>query len=244
MRSRKKKKKMLFSSVISRTFQTLYLSIYSPSPQVRTAHKGGTSIVEKGPRAKFLLSFIEVGVDQFTEKKKKLFVTPHKHNSSTRPVVHALSAPGALASLTHWVPWQLFPRQQLKSWIMMMMTQQEELTNSSRMKNELNLSTFDLPVLRLYKHVNPMTLLCACLNVASEIWSNKLLWKHRTAVNVVTLHAQHTNNRQFKNVKCIFQSREAWNDPELVNMWNHPIAACFYCSFRAGLIQHLGGADL
>lgn len=71
MRSRKKKKKMLFNSVISCTFQTLYLSIYSPSPQVRTAHKGGTSIVEKGPRAKFLLSFIEVGVDQFTEKKKK-----------------------------------------------------------------------------------------------------------------------------------------------------------------------------
>lgn len=158
---------MLFNSVISRTFQTLYLSIYSPSPQVRTAHKGGASIVEKGPRAKFLLSFIEVGVNQFTEKKKKLFVTPHKHNSSTRPVVHALSAPGSLASLAHRVPWQLFPRQQLKSW--MMMTQQEELTNSSRMKNELNLSTFDLPVLRLYKHVNPVTLLCVCLNVASEI---------------------------------------------------------------------------
>lgn len=166
---KEKEKKMLFNSVISHTFQTLYLSIYSPSPQVRTAHKGGASIVEKGPRAKFLLSFIEVGVDQFTEKKKKTLC-----NSTQTQFIHTACGPRSLCTwitcitYAHWVPWQLFPRQQLKSW-MMMMTQQEELTNSSRMKNELNLSTFDLPVLRLYKHVNPMTLLCVCLNVASEI---------------------------------------------------------------------------
>lgn len=217
-----------------------------PAPRWEQLIKVAQVLWKKGPEPNSYCLSLRLVWISLQKRKKKLFVTPHKHNSSTRPVVHALSAPGALASLTHWVPWQLFPWQQLKSWMMMMMmmTQQEELTNTSRMKNELNLSTFDLPVLRLYKHVNPMTLLCACLNVASEIWSNKLLWKHRTDVNVVTLHAQHTNNRQFKNVKCIFQSREAWNDPELVNMWNHPIAACFYCSFRAGLIQHLGGADL
>lgn len=93
MRSRKKKKKMLFNSVISRTFQTLYLSIYSPSPQVRTAHKGGTSIVEKGPRAKFLLSFIEVGVDQFTEKKKKPLC-----NSTQTQFIHTACGPRSLCT--------------------------------------------------------------------------------------------------------------------------------------------------
>lgn len=222
----------------------LYTWAIHPAPRWEQLIKVAGVLWKKGPEPNsYYLSMRMVWISLQKRKKKTLC------NSTQTQFIHTACGPRSLCTWStcityaHWVPWQLFPRQQLKSW-MMMMTQQEELTNSSRMKNELNLSTFDLPILRLYKHVNPMTLLCACLNVVSEIWSNKLQWKHRTAVNVVTLQAQHTNNRQFKNVKCIFQSREAWIDPELVNMWNHPIAACFYCSFRAGLIQRLGGAEL
>lgn len=197
MRSRKKKKRCCLTVWSHALFKLYTWASIHPARRWEQLIKVARVLWKKGPEPNSYYLSLRLVWISLQKRKKKLFVTPHKHNSSTRPVVHALSAPGSLASLAHRVPWQLFPRQQLKSW--MMMTQQEELTNSSRMKNELNLSTFDLPVLRLYKHVNPVTLLCVCLNVASEIWSNKLLWKHRTAVNsavnVVTLQAQHTNNR-------------------------------------------------
>lgn len=74
------------------------------------AREGKMAAVEKRPRANFLLSFIEAGVDRFTVK---LSVTTHmnththRHSPSTRSVVslhlehlHHLRALGVMATVS------------------------------------------------------------------------------------------------------------------------------------------------
>lgn len=72
-----------------------------------TAHKGKVTTVEKRPRARFLLSFIKPGVDQFTVK---LAVTTHTHTHATQGLrstvslhlehLHHLRALGVMATVS------------------------------------------------------------------------------------------------------------------------------------------------
>lgn len=100
MRSRKKKKRCCLT-VWSHTLFKLYTwaSIH-PAPRWEQLIKVARVLWKKGPEPNSYYLSLRLVWISLQKRKKKLFVTPHKHNSSTRPVVHALSAPGSLASLT------------------------------------------------------------------------------------------------------------------------------------------------